>query len=120
MSSAGPSVPLKTGQQNNGANEKMRAITPKPLASTSVSASAGGAASKGPKLPSVNGLNWLLHLYFIRKDYKSCNDIINEQLKLTNGMCEYAIYIQGKTKLNFDLLESQIEFFFFLLSSINL
>lgn len=48
-----------------------------------------------PKLPSLDGLNWLLHLYYTRKDFKACKDLIKHQLSQTNGMCEYALYIQG-------------------------
>ena len=51
--------------------------------------------NKAPKLPSLEGLNWLLHLYYVRKDFKSCKEVIKEQLTITNGMCEYATYVQG-------------------------
>ena len=51
---------------------------------------------KVPKLPSLDGLNWLLHLYFIRKDFKSCRELIKEQITVTNGNCEYALYVHGK------------------------
>jgi hypothetical protein len=48
-----------------------------------------------PKIPTLEGLNWLLHLYYVRKDFKQCKDVIKEQLSITNGMCEYALYVQG-------------------------
>jgi len=51
--------------------------------------------TKVPKLPVIEGINWLLHLYFIRKDFKACKELIKQQLDMTNGMCEYALYIQG-------------------------
>lgn len=55
--------------------------------------------AKVPKLPSLDGLNWLLHLYYIRKDFKACKELIKEQLGATNGMCEYALYVQGNLKI---------------------
>lgn len=58
------------------------------------------ATEKVPKLPSLEGLNWLLHLYYIRKDFKACKDLIKEQLTLTNGSCEYALYVHGNNKKN--------------------
>ena len=53
------------------------------------------APPKGPKLPTLDGLNWLLHVFYTRKDFKACKDLIKDQLGQTNGMCEYALYIQG-------------------------
>jgi Bardet-Biedl syndrome 4 protein len=41
-----------------------------------------------------------LHLYYVRKDFKLCKDVIREQLNTTNGMCEYALYIQGSYSFN--------------------
>uniref|UniRef100_A0A8D2KUZ4 Uncharacterized protein n=1 Tax=Varanus komodoensis TaxID=61221 RepID=A0A8D2KUZ4_VARKO len=44
---------------------------------------------------SANFLNWLIHLYYIRKDYDLCKIAIKEQLQETQGLCEYAIYVQA-------------------------
>ena len=71
----------------------------KPQQKTEVASStlaAAAAAAKAPKLPNLEGLNWLLHLYYVRNDFKACKDVIKEQLSTTNGMCEYALYVQGK------------------------
>ncbi|XP_061450898.1 Bardet-Biedl syndrome 4 protein isoform X4 [Rhineura floridana] len=48
-----------------------------------------------PELRSLENRNWLIHLYYIRKDYDSCKIAIKEQLQETHGMCEYAVYVQA-------------------------
>ncbi|XP_008121522.1 Bardet-Biedl syndrome 4 protein isoform X1 [Anolis carolinensis] len=48
-----------------------------------------------PDLPIVEKRNWLIHLYYIRKDYDLCKIAIKEQLQETHGMCEYAVYVQA-------------------------
>eukprot|EP00758_Cryptobia_borreli_P003134 Tbor_TRINITY_DN3550_c0_g1::TRINITY_DN3550_c0_g1_i1::g.2861::m.2861/K16531/BBS4; Bardet-Biedl syndrome 4 protein len=35
--------------------------------------------------------NWLIHLLYVRHDFKECLAIIEEQLKESQGMCEYAL-----------------------------
>uniref|UniRef100_A0A8C9LKX7 Uncharacterized protein n=1 Tax=Piliocolobus tephrosceles TaxID=591936 RepID=A0A8C9LKX7_9PRIM len=50
-----------------------------------------------PEFPILEKQNWLIHLHYIRKDYEACKDIIKEQLQETQGLCDYAIYVQGKT-----------------------
>ncbi|XP_043933670.1 Bardet-Biedl syndrome 4 protein isoform X3 [Protopterus annectens] len=50
---------------------------------------------KAPELPILERRNWLIHLHYIRKDYETCKAIIKEQLQETQGMCEYAIYVQA-------------------------
>jgi Bardet-Biedl syndrome 4 protein len=47
----------------------------------------------------LEGLNWLLHLYYVRNDFKACKEVIKEQLTTTNGMCEYALYVQGDKQI---------------------
>jgi hypothetical protein len=51
-----------------------------------------------PKLPILEGLNWLIHLNYVKKDYKTCKELIRDQLTATNGLCEYALYVQGIVK----------------------
>ncbi|XP_069021800.1 Bardet-Biedl syndrome 4 protein isoform X1 [Embiotoca jacksoni] len=70
-------------------------------------------APKGPELPIVERRNWLIHQHYIRKDYDICKVIIKEQLQETNGMCEYAIYVQalilrleGKIQQSLELFQS--------------
>ncbi|KAL1782323.1 Bardet-Biedl syndrome 4 protein [Sigmodon hispidus] len=50
---------------------------------------------KAPEFPIVEKLNWLIHLHYIRKDYEACKAVIKEQLQETQGLCEYAIYVQA-------------------------
>uniref|UniRef100_A0A3Q1K7N2 BBSome complex member BBS4 n=1 Tax=Anabas testudineus TaxID=64144 RepID=A0A3Q1K7N2_ANATE len=66
-----------------------------------------------PELPIVERRNWLIHQHYIRKDYDTCKVIIKEQLQETNGMCEYAIYVQalilrleGKIQQSLELFQS--------------
>uniref|UniRef100_A0A4W6F3D7 BBSome complex member BBS4 n=1 Tax=Lates calcarifer TaxID=8187 RepID=A0A4W6F3D7_LATCA len=66
-----------------------------------------------PELPIVERRNWLIHQHYIRKDYDTCKAIIKEQLQETNGMCEYAIYVQalilrleGKIQQSLELFQS--------------
>lgn len=49
-----------------------------------------------PEIPIFERKNWLIHLHYIRKEYESCKALIKEQLAETNGMCEYAVYVQGR------------------------
>jgi hypothetical protein len=81
--------------------------TPEPKAAASgsnPSASAASLVPKGPKLPSLDGLNWLLHLHYTRKDFKACKEIIKEQLASSNGMCEYALYVHGWENITHDFV----------------
>uniref|UniRef100_A0A8C1SFA0 Uncharacterized protein n=1 Tax=Cyprinus carpio TaxID=7962 RepID=A0A8C1SFA0_CYPCA len=50
---------------------------------------------------------------YIRKDYETCKAIIKEQLHETQGMCEYAVYVQalimrleGKIQHSLELFQS--------------
>lgn len=43
--------------------------------------------------------NWLIHILFIRKDYKECLELIEEQLRNCNGISEYPIFVKGKNYL---------------------
>ncbi|XP_041034170.1 Bardet-Biedl syndrome 4 protein isoform X1 [Carcharodon carcharias] len=68
---------------------------------------------KVPELPILERRNWLIHLHYIRKDYETCKAIIKEQLQETQGMCEYAVYVQalifrleGKIQESLELFQS--------------
>ncbi|XP_068171328.1 Bardet-Biedl syndrome 4 protein isoform X2 [Antennarius striatus] len=70
-------------------------------------------APKAPELPIVERRNWLIHQHYVRKDYDLCKEIIKEQLQETNGVCEYAIYVQalilrleGKIQQSLELFQS--------------
>uniref|UniRef100_A0A8C1T013 BBSome complex member BBS4 n=1 Tax=Cyprinus carpio TaxID=7962 RepID=A0A8C1T013_CYPCA len=69
--------------------------------------------SAAPELPILERRNWLIHLHYIRKDYETCKAIIKEQLHETQGMCEYAVYVQalimrleGKIQQSLELFQS--------------
>ncbi|MED6249677.1 hypothetical protein ATANTOWER_017992, partial [Ataeniobius toweri] len=68
---------------------------------------------RAPELPIVERRNWLIHQHYLCKDYETCKVIIKEQLQETNGMCEYAIYVQalilrleGKIQESLELFQS--------------
>ncbi|XP_069758491.1 Bardet-Biedl syndrome 4 protein isoform X2 [Narcine bancroftii] len=70
-------------------------------------------SKKAPGLPILEKRNWLIHLYYIRKDYETCKAIVKEQLQETQGMCEYAVYVQalifrleGKIQESFELFQT--------------
>ncbi|XP_077569130.1 BBSome complex member BBS4 [Stigmatopora nigra] len=70
-------------------------------------------APKAPELPIIERRNWLIHHHYIHKDYETCKMIIKEQLQESNGMCEYAIYVQalilrleGKIQQSLELFQS--------------
>ncbi|XP_066244639.1 Bardet-Biedl syndrome 4 protein isoform X2 [Saccopteryx leptura] len=50
---------------------------------------------KAAEFPILEKQNWLIHLHYIRKDYEACKAVIKEQLQETQGLCEYAIYVQA-------------------------
>nr|XP_054096448.1 Bardet-Biedl syndrome 4 protein isoform X6 [Callithrix jacchus] len=52
------------------------------------------AGITAPEFPILEKQNWLIHLHYIRKDYEACKAVIKEQLQETQGLCEYAIYVQ--------------------------
>jgi Bardet-Biedl syndrome 4 protein len=39
--------------------------------------------------------NWLIHLLFVRHDYSECLKVIEQQLEVCQGLCEYAIYVKA-------------------------
>ncbi|XP_072602068.1 BBSome complex member BBS4 isoform X2 [Vulpes vulpes] len=51
--------------------------------------------SPAQEFPILEKQNWLIHLHYIRKDYEACKAVIKEQLQETQGLCEYAIYVQA-------------------------
>ncbi|KAM5291726.1 BBSome complex member BBS4 [Ctenodactylus gundi] len=68
---------------------------------------------KAPEFPILEKQNWLIHLHYIRKDYEACKALIKEQLQETQGLCEYALYVQalifrleGKIQESLELFQS--------------
>jgi len=37
----------------------------------------------------------LIHLHYVRKEFDECKMVIKEQLAESQGICEYALYVQG-------------------------
>lgn len=71
---------------------------------------------KAPELPVYERKNWLIHLHFIRKEFDFCKSLITEQLKETQGMCEYALYVQalilrqeGQIQESLDLFQRTVQ-----------
>jgi len=48
-----------------------------------------------PELSIHEQRNWLIHLHYVRKEFDDCKMVIKEQLAESQGICEYAIYVQG-------------------------
>lgn len=42
--------------------------------------------------------NWLIHLLYSRRDFDECLQVIEQQLRQHNGVCEYALYVKGLIK----------------------
>lgn len=57
--------------------------------------------------------NWLIHQLYVRQDFKECLKVIEEQLEICKGLCEYAIYVkalilrqQGKIQESMNLFKA--------------
>ncbi|XP_064013291.1 Bardet-Biedl syndrome 4 protein isoform X2 [Pogoniulus pusillus] len=50
---------------------------------------------KAPDVPILERKNWLIYLLYVRQDYEECKAVIKEQLQESQGLCEYAVYVQG-------------------------
>ena len=51
--------------------------------------------SKAPETAPFESRNWLIHSHYLSKDFDTCSSLILQQLAETQGMCEYAQYVQG-------------------------
>lgn len=73
----------------------------------------GGGDGKAisSKLQSREKKNWLINLYYVRQDFKQCNEIIDEQLADSNGMCEYAIYVKALIKRQAGQVQESLHLF---------
>ncbi|KAK9393919.1 Bardet-Biedl syndrome 4 protein [Crotalus adamanteus] len=72
----------------------MAEVTARPTASAATELPRA-RSGRGPDLPILEKRNWLIHLYYVHKDYDACKIAIKEQLQETQGMCEYAVYVQA-------------------------
>ncbi|ELU12061.1 hypothetical protein CAPTEDRAFT_94608, partial [Capitella teleta] len=64
-----------------------------------------------PELAIFERRNWLIHLHFVRKEYDTCKVIVKEQLAETNGMCEYAVYVQALILRQEGRIQESLELF---------
>ena len=39
--------------------------------------------------------NWSIYHLYVRQEYDDCLAKIEEQLRLCNGLCEYAVFVKG-------------------------
>ncbi|XP_076365084.1 Bardet-Biedl syndrome 4 isoform X1 [Tachypleus tridentatus] len=66
---------------------------------------------KAPEIPSLERRNWLIHLHYIRKEVDVCKVLIKEQLDETQGMCEYALYVQALILRQEGKIQESLELF---------
>ncbi|XP_065828293.1 Bardet-Biedl syndrome 4 protein-like [Oscarella lobularis] len=66
---------------------------------------------KAPEIPIFERKNWLIHLHYVRKEFKTCKALIQEQLHETNGRCEFALYVQALIERLEGNIQSSLEIF---------
>jgi len=56
----------------------------------------------------------LIHLHYVRKEFDECKMVIKEQLAESQGICEYAIYVQGPSVsfAHFHVSSAESDYFF--------
>ncbi|PSN53755.1 Bardet-Biedl syndrome 4 protein [Blattella germanica] len=64
-----------------------------------------------PELPLLENRNWLIHLHYTRHEFGICKILIQEELERSNGMCEYATYIQGLILRHEGKIQESLEYF---------
>jgi len=86
-------------------------------------ASAEGQASKSSRAPPPGGFslrsqaqtrekkNWLLNLLYVRQEFKECLEVVEEQLRESNGMCEYAIYVKALIRRQEGQVQESLQLF---------
>jgi len=72
-----------------------------------MSAGPGG----GGKLQAREKRNWLINLLYVRQEFKECMEVIEEQLRESNGMCEYAIYVKALIKRQEGQVQESLQLF---------
>ncbi|XP_078482957.1 BBSome complex member BBS4 [Ciona intestinalis] len=82
-----------------------------PLPSASAVVKPKPRRKKAPSLPAVERRNWLIHTHYVRKEWQTCKTLIQEQLKETNGQCEYAVYIQAMIMRSEGWIQQSMELF---------
>lgn len=98
-----PATPLKASGSGNGIGAAVAASSTSANRGgegTSASATAANAQQKlTQELQSVRERrNWLIHVLYVRQEYSNCLQVIEAQLRETEGTCEYALYVKGLLK----------------------
>merc|ERR1712232_354181 len=52
-----------------------------------------------------------INLYYVRQEFNECTDVIEEQLRESNGMCEYAIYVKALIKRQEGQVQESLQLF---------
>ena len=50
---------------------------------------------KAPDIAPFERRNWLIHQFYVKKDFEKCKAVIKARLEESSGLCEYALYVQG-------------------------
>jgi len=79
--------------------------------STTNVAAAPAAAAGGTKPVAREKKNWLINLLYVRQEFKECMEIVEEQLRESNGMCEYAIYVKALIKRQEGQVQESLQLF---------
>jgi len=55
--------------------------------------------------------NWLIHTLFARHDFEECLKVIEHQLSMCQGLCEYAIYVKALIKRHHGEINESLQLF---------
>ncbi|KFM58139.1 Bardet-Biedl syndrome 4 protein, partial [Stegodyphus mimosarum] len=115
MTDTESSIRIKRDVENSSISTKTEADNPSKSVMVEtvkpVNTSKKGQVRKPPDLPTLERRNWLIHLHFTRKEYETCKAIIKEQLDETQGMCEYALYVQALIFRHEGRIQESLELF---------
>ena len=81
------------------------------MTSTVAPAAIDVAPKPGKKQETREKKNWLINLLYVRQEYRDCMEIIEEQLRESNGMCEYAIYVKALIKRQEGQVQESLQLF---------
>jgi len=55
--------------------------------------------------------NWLINHLYVRQELKECLEVVEEQLRESNGMCEYAIYVKALIRRQEGQVQESLQLF---------
>eukprot|EP00741_Cyanophora_paradoxa_P015999 tig00000042_g15445.t1 len=64
-----------------------------------------------PTPPLREKNNWLIHLLYVRQDFRECIKLIEEQLAACNGMSEYPIFVKAFIKRQKGEIQESLQLF---------